>query len=88
MFLSLGRYLCCWTINPRRFHSPISQCFYHWVDTSADGPLVPECIILPAVNVSITGFDFSAGALLVPEGIILQAVNVYITGSIPLLADY
>jgi hypothetical protein len=29
--------------------------FYHWVDTSAGGLLVPEGVILPAVNVYITG---------------------------------
>jgi hypothetical protein len=28
---------------------------YHWVDTSAGGLLVPEGIIHPVVNVSITG---------------------------------
>ena len=31
MFLSLGRYLCCWTISPRGYHQHSSQCFYHWV---------------------------------------------------------
>jgi hypothetical protein len=37
------------------YHPLSSQCFYHWVDTSADGLLVPEGIIIPAVSVSITG---------------------------------
>ena len=32
-----------------------SQCFHHWVDTSAAGLLVPECILCPVVSVSITG---------------------------------
>ena len=64
VLLSLGRYLCWWTISPRGYHPPVvsasitgsipllvdyqsprvssacSQCFYHWVDTSADGLLV------------------------------------------------
>jgi hypothetical protein len=31
------------------------QCFYHWIDTSVGGLLVSEGIILPAVNVAITG---------------------------------
>ena len=53
--LSLGRYLCWWNISPRMYHLPSSQCFYHWVDTSAGGILVPECIICPIVSVSITG---------------------------------
>jgi hypothetical protein len=27
--LILGRYLYWWTISPRRYHTPSSQCFYH-----------------------------------------------------------
>ena len=54
-FLSLGRYLCWWTISPRGYHPPSSQSFYHWVDTSVGGLLVPEGIIHPVVRVSITG---------------------------------
>ena len=30
VFLSLGRYLRWWTISPRGYHPPCSQCFYHW----------------------------------------------------------
>jgi hypothetical protein len=40
-------------------HPPSNQCFgtgmfyyYHWVDTSAGGLLVPEDIIRPVVNAS------------------------------------
>ena len=55
VFLSLGRYLYWWTISPRGYHTPSSQCFYHWVDTSTGGLLVLECIIHPVVSVSITG---------------------------------
>ena len=55
VFLSLGRYLYWWTISPRVYHTPSSQCFYHCVDTSTDGLLVLECIIHPVVSVSITG---------------------------------
>ena len=55
VFLSLGRYLYWWTISPRVYHTPSSQCFYHWVDTSTGGLLVVECIIHPVVSVSITG---------------------------------
>ena len=55
VFLSLGRYLYWWTISPRVYHTPISQCFYHWVNTSTGGLLVIECIIYPVVSVSITG---------------------------------
>ena len=55
VFLSLGRYLCWWTISPRGYHQPSSQCLYHWVDTSAGGLLVPEGTISPVVSVSITG---------------------------------
>ena len=54
VFLSLGQYLYWWTISPRVYHSPSSQCFYHWVDTSTGGLLVLECIIHPVVSVSIT----------------------------------
>ena len=77
LLLSLGRYLCWWTISPRGHHPSSSQCFgtgmfyyYHWVDTSASGLLVPEDIIRPVVN---------ASAL---------ACCITITGSIPLLVDY
>ena len=42
MLLSQGRYLCWWTISPRGYRPPSSQCYYHWVDTSAGGLLVPE----------------------------------------------
>ena len=55
VFLSLGRYLYWWTISPRGYHTPCSQCFYHWVDTSTSGLLVLECITHPVVSVSITG---------------------------------
>ena len=55
VFLSLGRYLYWWTISPRVYHTPSSQCFEHWVDTSTGGLLVLECIIHPVVSVSITG---------------------------------
>ena len=55
VFLSLGRYLYWWTISRRGYHTPSSQCFYHWVDTSTGGLLILECIIHPLVSVSITG---------------------------------
>ena len=55
MFLSLGQYLCWWTISHRGNHPPSSQCFYHWINTSAGGLLVTEGIIRPVVSVSITG---------------------------------
>ena len=55
VFLSRGRYHCWWTISPRGYHPSSSQCFYHWVDTTAGGLLVPEGIIRPVVSVSITG---------------------------------
>jgi hypothetical protein len=48
-------YLCWWTISPRGYHPPSSQCFYHWVDTSAGGLLVLEGIVHPLVSVSIIG---------------------------------
>ena len=56
VFLSLGRYLCCWqTISPRGYHGPSSQCFYHQVDTSSVGRLLDlEGIMGPVVSVSIT----------------------------------
>ena len=59
LLLALGRYLYWWTISPRGHHPSSSQCFgtgmlyyYHWVDTSAGGLLVPEDIIRPVVNAS------------------------------------
>ena len=62
------------------YHPPSSQCFYHWVDTSAGGLLVPDGIIPLVANASaLTWFIIY---------IILPVVNVSITGSIPLLVDY
>ena len=55
VFLSLCRHLYWWTISPRGYHTPSSQCFYHWVNTSTGGLLVLECIMHPVVGVSITG---------------------------------
>ena len=77
LLLSLGRYLCWWTISPRGYHPPRSQCFdtdmvyyYHWVDTSASGPLVPDDIICPEVSA------------------LTLIWCITITGSIPLLVDH
>jgi len=63
--------------------------YYHWVDTSAGGLLVPEGIILPVVSVSsLTWFirylrfyyyhwvDTSAGGLLLPRGIVRHVASV------------
>ena len=55
VLLSLGGYLCWWTINPRVYHPSSSQYYYHKVDTSADGRLVPEDTIHTVVSIAITG---------------------------------
>ena len=39
----------------RRYQPPSSQCYYHWVDTSAGGLLFLGGIIHPVVSVTITG---------------------------------
>jgi hypothetical protein len=54
VLLSLGRYLYWWTISPRWYHPPSSQCYYHLVDTSTDGLLLHDGIIRPVVSVTIT----------------------------------
>ena len=54
VLLSLGSYLCWWTISLRRYHLPSSQCYYHQVDTSAGGLLVSGGTIYPVVSVTIT----------------------------------
>ena len=54
VLLSLCRYLCWWTLSPRGYHQLSSQCYYHCVDTSAGGHLVPEGIIRSVVSVTIT----------------------------------
>ena len=56
VFLSLGRYLFFWwTINPRGYHPPSSQCYYQQVDTSSVGGLLfLEGIVHQVVSVSIT----------------------------------
>ena len=101
VFLSLGRYLYWWTISPRRYHAPNSQCFYHQVDTSTGGLLVLEGIIHPVVSVSITGSipllvdHQSSRVSYTKQSVFLSlgyhghpVVSVSITGSIPLLVDY
>jgi hypothetical protein len=85
---TLGQYHSWWTISPRGYHSPSSQCFYHWVNATLGGLLVPEGIIHPVVRCFYHWVNSTLGGLLVPEGIILPVVNVSITGSIPLLVDY
>jgi hypothetical protein len=52
---SLDRYLSWGSSSTRRYHLSSSQCFYHWIDTSAGGLVVLEGIICPVVSVSITG---------------------------------
>ena len=49
LLLSLGGYLCWWTISPWGYHSLSSLGFYHWVDTSVSGLLVPGGIIYSVV---------------------------------------
>ena len=88
VFLSLGRYLYWWTISPRGYRTPSSQCFYHWVDTSTGGLLVLECIIHASSQCFYHWVDTSTDGLLVLEGIILPVVSVSITRSIPQLVDY
>ena len=51
---SLGEYLCWWTISPRGYHLPNSRYYYHQVDTSAGGLLVPEDTIYQIVSITIT----------------------------------
>jgi hypothetical protein len=70
VFLSLGRYLCWWPICLRVYHLHSRQCFYHWVDTSADGLFVSECIICTVVS----AFDWTIIAN--DSGYLLQAKAV------------
>jgi hypothetical protein len=60
VLLSLGRYLCWWTI------SPSSQCYYHWVGTSAGGLLVPLEYHLPSSQCFYHWINTSVGGLLDP----------------------
>ena len=88
VFLSLGQYHSWWIISPRGYHSPSSQCFYHWVNTTLGGLLVPRGYHSPSSQCFYHWVNTTLGGLLVPEGIILPVVSVSITGSIPLLVDY
>ena len=54
VLLSLGGYRCWWTISPRGYHLPNSQYYYHQVDTSAGGRLIPEYTIHPVVIIIIS----------------------------------
>ena len=87
VLLSLGRYLCRWTISPRGYHPPSSQYSNHWVDTSAGGRLVPEDTIHPIVSITITRWIPLLVDLLVPVDTIHPIVSIAITGCIPLLVD-
>ena len=40
---------------PRGYHPLSSQCYYHWVNTSAGRLLVPEGIIRRVVSITIIG---------------------------------
>jgi hypothetical protein len=43
-----------WMISSGRgYHPASSQCYYHWVDTSAGDLLDPEDIIHPVVSVTL-----------------------------------
>jgi hypothetical protein len=48
--------------------SPASQCFYHWVDTSAGELLVPKGITRSVVSVSITGSNTLTTERVIPLG--------------------
>ena len=86
VLLSLGRYLCWWTISPREYHPPSSQYYYHQVDTSAGKLLVPKDTIHQQ-SVLLSLGDTSAGGRLVPEDTIHPVVSITITRWIPLLVD-
>jgi hypothetical protein len=45
--LTTGQMVPSGTNNPP---ATCSQCFYHWIDTSAGGLLVPEGTICPVVS--------------------------------------
>jgi hypothetical protein len=77
VFLSLGRYLCWWTISPLEYHLPSSQCYYHWVDTSAGGILVPLEYHLPSSQCYYHWVDTSAGGILVPLDYHLPSSQCY-----------
>ena len=79
MFLSLGRYLCWWTISPRGYHLPSSQCFYHWVYL-AWWTISPGGYHPPSSQCFYHWIDTSTGGLLVPGGIIRPVVSASITG--------
>ena len=90
VFLSLGRYLYWWTISPRVYHTPSSQCFYHWVDTSTGGLLVLECIIHPVVSVSITGsipllVDYQSSSVSYTQQSVFLSLGRYLTGGLLVL---
>ena len=88
VFLSLGQYHSWWIISSRGYHSPSSQCFHHWVNTTLGGLLVSEGIILPVVSVSITGSTPLLVDYWSPMLSFLPVVSVSITGSIQILVDY
>ena len=87
VLLSLGGYLCWWTISPRGYHPPSSQYYYHQVDTSAGGLLVQENTIhQQSVLLSLGGY--LCWWTISPRGYHPPVVSITITRWIPLLVDY
>ena len=83
VLLSLGGYLCWWTINPRVYHSSSSHYYYHQVDTSAGGRLVPEDTIHPIVSITITRWipllvDYQSQRIPSTQQSVLQSLGGYL----------
>ena len=70
-----------------RILSPSSQCYYHLVDTSAGGLLVPQDII-PQQSVLLSFGRYLCWWIISPLGYYPPVVSVIIIWSIPLLVDY
>ena len=87
VLLSLGRYHCWWTISSRGYRLPSSQCFYHQVDITAGGLLVPEGIVCPVVVLLSLG-RYHCWWTISSHGYRLPSSGVTITRSISLLVDY
>ena len=94
VLLSLGLYLCWWTISLRRYHLPSSQCYYHQVNTFAGGLLVSRCIIYPVASVTITRLipllvDYQSPEVSSTRQPVFRLNNVIITKTIvPLPREY
>jgi hypothetical protein len=100
LLISLGWYLCWWTITITGLRTLLVDYYYHYVDTSTGGLLLSLGWYLYWLTINITWLisllvdyyyhwvETSTGGLLLALGWYLYWCTITSTGLIPLLVDY